>query len=331
MWELTEEEAVLAQKLASGEPTIRKRALRLMDKWVKEASTSHKFNEESMEALCKGLYYGMWMQDKMIVQEELADFFGSLINHFEKELDSVLYIKSFFVVISDEWSRMDRWRMDKFLMLVRRLVRALFGRLKKQQWPVLSCQLYLEMFKTTVISEGTACPDGLKFHFASVYLDELDNAGGLSVEQVNDFLLPYAELLTKKLITDYLFDSVLDEIFISILHVFKEEFLKRQAKGEHNSDVMETEEVGLKFDYGAIVKMLRKVAKNREINSSRRRRFKLAAAGKYPFEVPVVSSRKAARERMKEEFDKALSRLLKNQKKIKGSKATKKTGKLSKK
>lgn len=45
---------------------------------------------------------------------------------------------------------------------------------------------------------------------------------------------------------DYLFDSVLDEIFISILHVFKEEFLKRQAKGEHNSDVMETEEVGLK-------------------------------------------------------------------------------------
>ena len=57
------------------------------------------------------------MQDKMIVQEELADFFGSLINHFEKELDSVLYIKSFFVVISDEWSRMDRWRMDKFLMV----------------------------------------------------------------------------------------------------------------------------------------------------------------------------------------------------------------------
>lgn len=67
--------------------------------------------------LTKGLHYVMWMQDKMLWQEQLADNIASLLNLFEREKESVSFIKSMLITISNEWSRIDRWRMDKFLMV----------------------------------------------------------------------------------------------------------------------------------------------------------------------------------------------------------------------
>lgn len=60
----------------------------------------------------------MWMQDKMLLQEELADNIAYLINLFSSDEECVAFLEAFFFSLSREWPMIDRWRMDKFLMVM---------------------------------------------------------------------------------------------------------------------------------------------------------------------------------------------------------------------
>lgn len=70
-----------------------------------------------MTRVCKGLHYTMWMQDKMLPQEELAENICSLMKLFESEEQNIQFIKIFLQSLSKEWALIDRCRMDKFLMV----------------------------------------------------------------------------------------------------------------------------------------------------------------------------------------------------------------------
>ena len=79
---LTGVEVVFAQRLSSGEPITRKRALESLKEWIQEQSRTNRmfhlfsfrddpvlaFKDADMLRLAKGLHYVMWMQDKMVLQ-----------------------------------------------------------------------------------------------------------------------------------------------------------------------------------------------------------------------------------------------------------------------
>jgi hypothetical protein len=48
--------------------------------------------------------------------EHFSDCFGS-------EQAALLFMKCFFVTMGREWFGIDRWRMDKFMMMTRRFLR----------------------------------------------------------------------------------------------------------------------------------------------------------------------------------------------------------------
>ncbi|VDO52447.1 unnamed protein product [Haemonchus placei] len=282
--DLSTVEAIFAQKLACGEPVTRQRAFRALQDWIKEQSAARPFNEADMLRLCKGLHYVLWMQDKMLLQEELADRISQLQLVFTREEERVLFVESTFKNLAKEWYHIDRWRMDKFLMMMRRLLRVLFVHLSSLKWKKSVREPYWEAFRRTTISTDKSFPDGLKFHFAAIILDEMDNAGGTTEKQITACLKPFAELLGIRGISDYLFDSVLEEIFATILHQKSEEIAsKMEADGDKD------------FDYVALGKMLFDIGKQPETVSKRRRklydlvrRFDLAAKGcdPYHFEPP---------------------------------------------
>ncbi|KAK6016967.1 nucleolar protein,Nop52 [Ostertagia ostertagi] len=253
--DLTSVEVIFAQKLACGEPVTRQRAFRTLQDWIKQQSAVRPFNEADMLRLCKGLHYVLWMQDKMLLQEELADRISQLQLVFTREEERVLFVESIFRSLAKEWNHIDRWRMDKFLMI-------------------------------------RSFPDGLKFHFAAIILDEMDNAGGITKKQITACLKPFADLLGIRGISDYLFDSISEEVFATILHQKSEEIA---SKMETDGDVDE-ESAGIQFDYAALGKMLFDIGKKPETISRRRRklydlvkRFDQAAKGcdPYHFEPPV--------------------------------------------
>jgi len=85
---------------------------------------------------------------------------------------------------------------------LRRIVRTLFCRLAQQSWaPDLTMQ-YLDFFSATLISQNSKMSESLKYHCASIWLDELDNAagnGGFSKEKSLQFLRPYIDLLQQNI------------------------------------------------------------------------------------------------------------------------------------
>ncbi|MFH4974369.1 hypothetical protein AB6A40_001078 [Gnathostoma spinigerum] len=115
--DLEQVETVLVQKMACGEPVVRTRAFNALRKWIREISSSGQLGIDSMSRLCKGLHYVMWMQDKMILQEEMADRIGSLLNDFSEEEQCAQFVKCMITCVANEWPLIDRWRMDKFLMV----------------------------------------------------------------------------------------------------------------------------------------------------------------------------------------------------------------------
>lgn len=75
------------------------------------------FSDDDFLRVWKGLYYCMWMSDKPLVQEGLAEDFGSLLPCFGKPEVSAQFFGAFLKTMSLEWFGIDQWRIDKFLMV----------------------------------------------------------------------------------------------------------------------------------------------------------------------------------------------------------------------
>ena len=57
------------------------------------------------------------MQDKMLLQEELVDNILELLGLLNDQKQIFDFVKALFFTLSKEWPKIDRWRMDKFLMV----------------------------------------------------------------------------------------------------------------------------------------------------------------------------------------------------------------------
>lgn len=61
------------------------------------------FTNNDFLRLWKGLYYCMWMSDKPLVQEELAEDLGSLIHCFPDAKVGVQFFRNFLETMCLEW------------------------------------------------------------------------------------------------------------------------------------------------------------------------------------------------------------------------------------
>lgn len=74
------------------------------------------FNEQDFLRLWKGLFYGLWMCDKPLPQEKMADDLAALIHCFDPAV-SIQFFASFLKTMNNEWFGIDQWRIDKFMMV----------------------------------------------------------------------------------------------------------------------------------------------------------------------------------------------------------------------
>ncbi|CAM37728.1 conserved hypothetical protein [Leishmania braziliensis MHOM/BR/75/M2904] len=77
--------------------------------------------------LCRGIFFCLWHSDKPLVQLACAQKIADLLHAPRSTRCKVLFYGSLFRVLAREWPTIDRYRMDKYLALVRRMV---FGYVK---------------------------------------------------------------------------------------------------------------------------------------------------------------------------------------------------------
>jgi len=202
MTEVQNTEIIFAQKLSCNDNRVRDRALKKLEKWMgAKTAALNTFSYSEMIKIWKGLYYCMWMSDKPLVQEKLADSIAKLILCFGHLDASYLFLNCAFSTLTREWNGLDRLRVDKFMVLVRRLVRYSFVLMKKNNWDPKVVSSVTEVFNKSIasIDSKVYISVGIKFHFADIYCEELGKVAGGTIDHavIQLCLEPFINILTK--------------------------------------------------------------------------------------------------------------------------------------
>lgn len=132
-----------------------------------------------MDKLWKGIFYCFWMSDKPLVQQALASELAELLLIIPSNTESIAFLRGFWETIVREWNGIDRLRMDKYYMLVRRFVNATFRLLARSKWDISILESHTDIL---IKQGGPLCPSdnkvptGLGNHVTDIYLEELDKA-----------------------------------------------------------------------------------------------------------------------------------------------------------
>ncbi|KAM9259340.1 ribosomal RNA processing protein 1 homolog B isoform 1-T1 [Cariama cristata] len=194
-------EIQFAQRLAANEKRIRDRALKKLRGYisVRTQRPAGGFSQEELLKIWKGLFYCMWMQDKPLLQEELADNISQLIHVIQNTEARHLFIQTFWQTMNREWNGIDNLRLDKFYMLMRMILRQSFEVLKRNEWDESLIELFLQLLMKEVMEPDSNAPIGIKLHFIDIYLDELAKVGAkeLTADQNLKFIEPFCKIAAK--------------------------------------------------------------------------------------------------------------------------------------
>lgn len=90
--------------------------------------------------------------------------------------------EAFWATMAREWTSIDALRMDKYLLWVRMVVRAVFGEIfhsaTEAGEKTASAEQVALLEKFPLSPRERTVPDGLRYHVLDVYLDELERALG---------------------------------------------------------------------------------------------------------------------------------------------------------
>lgn len=163
----------LVRKLAHNDASVREEAYNALKSFLK-SKLSKKLDLLELEKLWKGLYFSMWYCDKPIPQQSLAGNLGKLFS--EVILESCLkdFHEAFWLVILKEWPTIDKWRIDKYLMLIRRVIRHQIFCLNASQWPQEQLDDFLNVLQSLPLSDDPKVPKALSYHICDLFLDEIE-------------------------------------------------------------------------------------------------------------------------------------------------------------
>ncbi|NXH33380.1 RRP1B protein, partial [Myiagra hebetior] len=226
-------EVQFAQRLAANEKRIRDRALKKLRGYigVRTQRPAGGFSQEELLKIWKGLFYCMWMQDKPLLQEELAANISQLIHVFQNTEARHLFIQTFWQTMNREWNGIDNLRLDKYYMLMRLILRQSFEVLKRNEWDEGLVEPLLQLLMKKVMDPDSNSPTGIKFHFIDIYLDELAKVGAkeLTADQNLKFIEPFCKIAAKSkdrcvlhAVATGIFEMIVDQSPFAIEDLMKE-------------------------------------------------------------------------------------------------------------
>jgi len=118
------------KRLAHTEKTVRDRGFKTLKSWLEKHPELDRLDYLK---IWKGLYFGMWMSDKRHVQQELAVHMAFLINIIPAKKQFV-WLDTFWEIVQEGWEKLDKWRMNKYLLLVRIVMAEAFKSLRIGGW-----------------------------------------------------------------------------------------------------------------------------------------------------------------------------------------------------
>ncbi|KAJ7040438.1 nucleolar protein,Nop52-domain-containing protein [Mycena alexandri] len=167
-----------AKHLASTDKKVRDRAIKSLSTFLAD-DPLESISKPDMDKLWKGIFYCFWMSDKPLVQQALASELAELLLTITSVTSSLSFLRGFWEATVREWNGIDRLRLDKYYMLVRRFVNATFRLLGRAEWDKSACTTYNDILTS---EGGPLCPTDIRvptslaYHLSDIFIEELEKA-----------------------------------------------------------------------------------------------------------------------------------------------------------
>lgn len=155
------------------------------------------FREDQMLILWQGCFYCMYMCDKPLPQQKLANQFSEALNLITKNATlesknaklraSLSYLSVFWITMVREWPGIDKYRTDKYYLLMRAMLRSTFRFLRTSGWnerAILETSLIYSRPGGPLYLQDTKTPTSIAYHIFDIYLEELEHS--LALDQKSD-------------------------------------------------------------------------------------------------------------------------------------------------
>ncbi|CEP63310.1 Rrp1p LALA0_S07e07228g [Lachancea lanzarotensis] len=192
------ETSTFVKQLASNNRIVREEALESLKKYL----TTRQFKDSKQlqfDKLWKGLYYAMWFSDRPRPQQRLASALAELHELYfdardnqqrttpetdDEDEDAVTrltlndkaflkFSKAFWRVMCLEWYSIDHHRLDKYLMLVRRVLASQLRYLQLREWaPAVVSNYIRAVLRKVPLSGDKKIYNGVPFHIIDILGDE---------------------------------------------------------------------------------------------------------------------------------------------------------------
>ncbi|KAM3141050.1 hypothetical protein pb186bvf_006851 [Paramecium bursaria] len=155
---------------------------------------SKQLTESELKKIWKALYYAMWSSDKYFNQQQLAQEIAQLVRVVGHQFSS--YIKAMIYVLNKEWEKIDYWRINKFMLLVREIIEEIFKYLSSSNWKQQNNlnQIYLEQL---LKAEEFQNIQGLALHFIQIFIPSMEKFINEQTthQQIQEALNPFLETI----------------------------------------------------------------------------------------------------------------------------------------
>ena len=79
-------------------------------------------SEETLNTVVKSMFYGLWNFDKMINQHNLSTLISEMLHKLPRK-NAFQFLESLMNYLTEKWNYIDHQRINKFMQLVRYLVK----------------------------------------------------------------------------------------------------------------------------------------------------------------------------------------------------------------
>ncbi|KAJ4779891.1 hypothetical protein LUZ62_064148 [Rhynchospora pubera] len=230
--------ASIAKLLASPKRSARNRGVRLLSSVLPSLSPS----PSSLLKIWKGLFFCFWHADKTLYQSSLATSIASLLssNAHAPDLASH-FLHAGLLTLRREWGSIDHLRMDKFYLLVRRILNHTFLLLQSNSWdPALLSRLMDILEDKALGPDGTR---GFSYHVVEIFLEELKGFLPLTKQTLEVLLAPFFRILESS-VDSILVHKVRAEVFAKLL-VNGGKYLALKKEGGEIQKGSEVESLGI--------------------------------------------------------------------------------------
>lgn len=171
----------IVRKLASNSRQTRDETLNVLRSYI----TTRQFLTQSQQQfyqLWKGLYYAMWFSDRPRPQQRLAQqladlhlLYANSEHQAEADRAFICFALAFWKIICLQWHSIDHHRLDKFLLLIRRVLHSQIQFLHVRNWDADLVECYLTRVLCSLpLSGQSQVSPGIPLHIVDIFIDEWD-------------------------------------------------------------------------------------------------------------------------------------------------------------